>query len=98
MDWAVVIFTVISAGAYGIIFFFKAWMTQDPKPPFDNYKFGATLVVAVVIGLIAGIMGSPLTELDFLTQIAAYAGYIAMVETFLKAIFGKAWPTSYPES
>lgn len=101
MDWSVVIFTVFSAAVYGVIFFGKAWMTQDPKPPFDIYKFGATLVVAVIIGVITGLTGSPLTELDFLTQMAAYAGYVAIIETMLKAIFGRvgrAWPTSFPES
>lgn len=98
MDWSVVIFAVFSAAVYGIIFFFRAWMTQDPKPPFDTYKFGATLIVAMVIGIIAGIAGTPLTELDFLSQMAAYAGYVAMIETILKTIFGKAWPTSYPKS
>jgi len=98
MDWTVVIFTVFSAAIYGVIFFGKAWMTQDPKPPFDIYKFGATMVVAIIIGIIVGIAGMPLTELDFLTQMAAYAGYVAIVETILKTIFGKAWPTSFPES
>lgn len=98
MDWTTVALAVVGAAVYGIIFFFKAWMTQEPRPPFDTYKFGATLIVAIVIGVIAGMTGVPLSEADFLTQIVEYGFYVAMVETILKAIFGSIWPTQYPDS
>jgi len=97
MDWIIVIATVLSAAAYGIIFWWKARQTQDPPPPFDVYKFAATMVVAIIVGLIAVFSGQTLTEEYFLLQIGAYAGYVAMIETILKALFGEAWPTSFPE-
>lgn len=98
MDVTVVIATILSAAVYGIIFWWKARQGQDPPPPFDAYKFGATMVVALIIGTIAAFSGIKLSETDFLLQIGAYAGYVAMVETILKALLGKAWPTSFRDS
>jgi len=98
MDWTTVILAVIAAAIYGIIFFIKAWATTDPKPPFDPYKFGATLIVAVVVGFIAGVSGTSLTEAEFLIQMGAYAGYVAVLETLLKTLFQEKWPTKYPNS
>jgi len=100
MDWTVVIATVISAAVYGIIFWWKAQQTQDPPPPFDTYKFAATLFVAIIIGVISAFSGATFNEEYFLLQMGAYAGYVAMVETILKALvglLGKTWPTSYPK-
>lgn len=98
MDWTTVVFAVIAAAVYGIIFFAKAWLTMDPKPPFDPYKFGATLVVAIIVGLIAGMSGSTLTEAEFLIQMGAYAGYVAMLETLLKALLKGRWPAKFTYS
>lgn len=98
MDWSTVIFAILGAAVYGIIFFIKAWVSMDPKPPFDPYKFGATLIVSFIIGLIAGMTGVPLTEADFLVQMGAYAGYVAMLETLLKALIGAKWPAKYINS
>ena len=97
MDVTVVIATILSAAVYGIIFWWKARQGQDPPPPFDAYKFGATMVVALIVGIIAAFSGITLSETDFLLQMGAYAGYVAMVETILKALFGKVWPTSFPD-
>ncbi len=97
MDWTIVVFTVVSAIVYGSVFFVKAYMTTDPKPPFDRYKFTATLVVAAIIGVIAAFSGAILNEAELIAQLGQYAGYTAIVETLLKAIIGKAWPTSFPE-
>jgi len=101
MDWIVVIATVVSAVAYGIIFWWKARQTQDPPPLFDAYKFAATLLVAIAIGVISAFSGATFNEEYFLLQMGAYAGYVAMVETILKALvglLGRTWPTSFPES
>lgn len=98
MDWTIIVFTVISAAIYGGIFFIKAYLTTEPKPPFDTYKFMATLVVAIIIGVIATFSGATLNEAELIAQLGQYAGYTAIVETLLKALLGKAWPTSFPES
>lgn len=101
MDATVVIATMLSAIGYGLIYYWKAWQTQDPKPPFDTYKFTATLIVALLVGLIVAFSGKTLDEALFLAQMAEYGFYVAMVETILKAIFsliGKQWPTSFPTS
>ena len=98
VDYTVIIATILSAVAYGLIFFWKARQGQDPPPPFDAYKFGATMIVAIIIGVIAAFSGITLTEADLILQMGAYAGYVAMLETILKALFGKAWPTSFREA
>lgn len=98
MDWTIVILTVISAIVYGITFFIKTYLTTDPKPPFDTYKFTATLVVAAIIGVIAAFSGATINEAELIAQLGQYAGYTAIVETLLKAMIGKAWPTSFPET
>ena len=97
MDFTAVGIAVISAVVYALIFFAKARENApDPKPPFDTYKVLATIAVAIAVGFIAGMTGVPLTEADLLTQLGAYAGYIAMLETLLKALFPNSWPTSLP--
>lgn len=96
MDWIVVIATILSAAAYGIIFWWKARQTQTPPPPFDPYKFVSTLIVALIIGLIAAFSGQTLTEELFLLQIGSYAGYVAMIETILKALIPNRWPLTNP--
>ena len=99
MDSMLVLLTVVSAVVYGVIFFVKAYATSpDPKPPFDKKKFAATLIVAFIIGVIAGMTGVTLNEADLIAQLGQYAGYVAIIETLLKAFLGKAWPTSFPES
>ncbi len=98
VDNYVILATILSAAVYGLIFWWKARQGQDPPSPFDRYKFAATLVVALIIGIIAAFSGISLSETDFLLQMGAYAGYVAMVETILKALFGKAWPTSFREA
>ena len=98
VDYNVIIATIFSAVAYGLIFWWKARQGQDPPPPFDAYKFAATLGVALLIGVIAAFSGITLTEADLILQMGAYAGYVAMLETILKALFGKAWPTSFREA
>jgi len=97
MDWTIIVFAVISAAIYGGIFFIKAYLTTDPKPSFDTYKFIATLVVAATIGVIAALSGATLNEAELIAQLGQYAGYTAIVETLLKAFLGKMWPTSFPE-
>lgn len=98
MDIKIVLFTVIAAAIYGLIFFFKAWMTMTPKPPFDLYKFMATIGIAIVIGAIAAFTGVTLDEAAFLTQMAEYGFYVAMVETILKALLKGEWPAQFTNS
>ena len=96
MDWTVVIATMFSAAAYGLIFWWKARQTQEPPPPFDLYKFVSTLIVALIIGVISAFSGVTFTEEYFLLQMGAYAGYVAMIETILKALLPNIWPLKNP--
>lgn len=96
MDWTVVIATMLSAAGYGLVYWWKSRQTQTPPPPFDAYKFAATMGIALVIGLISAFTGATFNEAIFLQQMAEYGFYVAIVETILKALFGKAWPTSLP--
>ena len=99
MDWSVVSITVLSAIAYGLIFFAKAYMTKEPKPPFDPYKFLATMAVALLIGIVFAFNGTIFNEAAFLSQMMEWGFYVAMIETILKALvgaLGKQWPTSFP--
>ena len=81
---------VISAILYAGSAFMKKNFDHDNPQSFDVTKFVSTLVVSVVIAvsmLAAGIY--TISETDITTQIALYAGLVALVENTLKAVYRK---------
>lgn len=83
-----VVYAVIAAIAYSASFYLKNHTSTSES--FDPIKFCATLIVGIGISVLMLLSNVPLTEQDFTTQIVAYAGMIAIVETLLKALIKPA--------
>ncbi len=102
MDWSNIVIAMVAAMGFAISGFWKNWLgAPDPKPPFDYYKFAATIVVGVGIGLVGAFTGIVITEQYVIAQVLSYVAVATLVENFLKGIvraLGKQWPTLYPHS
>jgi len=88
MDYLTVVYAVAAAVTYSASFYIKN--RQSTGEPFDPPKFTATLIVGLIIGIVAMLTGSPLTEQDVITQLIAYAGLVTFIETWLKTLI-RAW-------
>jgi len=88
MDYLTIVYAVAAALAYSASFYLKN--NQSTGEPFDQAKFAATLIVGFIIGVVATLTGSPLTEQDVITQLIAYAGLVTFIETWLKTLI-RAW-------
>ena len=84
MDYLTIVYAVAAAVAYSASFYLKNRQSTDE--PFDPAKFAATLIVGLIIGIVAMLTGSPLTEQDVITQLIAYAGLVTFIETWLKTL------------
>lgn len=78
-----VILSVGSALVYSLVFYAKN-RSDDPTEDFNFYKLGGTLLVGAVIGAGYGISGVDFSQAELSTQIAAYSGSVAIVETLVK--------------
>lgn len=81
-----VILSAIAAAVYSFVFFAKA-KAKDPEEPFNPFKLAATIVVGVIVGVIYSVMGVDFTQQDISTQLTAYAGTVAVLESIMKAIW-----------
>jgi len=84
MDYLTIVYAVAAAVAYSASFYLKN--RTSTNEPFDSIKFFATLIVGIGISLLMLLSHVPLTEQDVFTQLVAYAGMIALVETLLKSV------------
>jgi len=84
MDYLTIVYAVAAAVAYSASFYLKN--RTSTNEPFDPIKFFATLIVGIGISLLMLLSHVPLTEQDVFTQLVAYAGLIAIVETLLKSM------------
>lgn len=86
------ILAIVSAILYAGSAFMKKNFDHDNPQSFDVTKFTSTLVVAAVIAVTMITTGiTTITEADIATQLAAYAGLIAVIESVLKAIYRKVY-------
>ena len=92
MDYLTVVYAVAAALAYSASFYLKN--RTSANEPFDPIKFFATLIVGIGISLLMLFSHVPLTEQDVFTQLVAYAGMIALVETLLKSVIQPSVKTS----
>jgi len=90
MDVSAIILATLAGAGYGVLFYVKA--QQSSGETFDYWKFGATVLLAALIGTAMGVSGMPVTQATVEVQIAAYVGYVVVLETVLKLI----WRTVYP--
>jgi len=90
MDYLTLVYALIAAIVYAASFYIKNRQTSGE--PFDPAKFTATLIVGLIIGIVALLTGSTLTEMDMVTQLIAYAGLVTLIETWLKTLIrGAGW-------
>ena len=94
MEISAITLAAIAGAGYGVLFYVKA--RQSSEEEFDYWKFGATVLLAALIGIAMGTAGMPVTQATVEVQIAAYVGYIVVLETTLKLIWRKLYPPEVP--
>ena len=83
-------YAVIAAIMYAGSMFVKKQAGSENPQDFDAIKFVSTLVVSAVIAVTMVFAGvTVITEADVATQLAAYAGLIAVIENVLKLAYRK---------
>lgn len=85
-----IVLAIVSAILYAGSAFMKKNFNHDNPQSFDTTKFASTLLVSAVIAvsmIAAGI--NTVTEADIATQLALYAGMVALVENVIKAVYRK---------
>jgi len=90
MDVYAIILAMIAGAGYGVLFYVKAH--QNSGEEFDYWKFGATVLLAALIGVAMGAAGMPVTQASLEVQLAAYVGYVVVLETVLKLIWRNVFP------
>ena len=84
MDLPTVAYALIAAVVYAASFYLKNHVATSET--FDLEKFAATLLVALIIGTVSALTGSPLTEEDVIMQLISYAGLVALIESWIKTL------------
>ena len=94
MDVSTIVLAMLAGAGYGVLFFVKA--QQNSGEEFDYWKFGATVLLAAIIGVAMGAVGMPVTQVALEVQLAAYVGYVVVLETVLKLIWRKIYLPEVP--
>ncbi len=94
MDVSTIVLAMLAGAGYGILFFVKA--QQNSGEEFDYWKFGATVLLSAIIGVAMGAVGMPVTQVALEVQLAAYVGYVVVLETVLKLIWRKIYLPEVP--
>jgi Kef-type K+ transport system membrane component KefB len=89
MDYIVVLYAIIAALGYALVFYAKTWAQTQPPEAFNYTKFGATLILGCAVGVALAVTGNPITKEAIETQLLAYGAVTALVETILKTILSK---------
>lgn len=90
MDISSIFLAMLAGAGYGVLFYVKA--QQSSGEEFNYGKFGATVLLAAIIGIAMGAVGMPVTHVTLDLQLAAYIGYIVVLENVLKLIWRKLYP------
>lgn len=77
---------IVAGSIYGFAWYARQRYGKDVerRKPFNPYKLGATLVLAAVVGGAAGASGASVSAGTIETQLASYAGAVAVLEAVLK--------------
>ena len=94
MDISAIILSAIAGAVYGGLFYFKA--RQSSGEDFNYGQFGATILLAAIIGIAMVAAGMPVTQATIEVQIGVYLGYIVVLETLLKLIWRKLCTPEVP--
>ena len=94
MDISSIILAAVAGALYGVLFYVKA--QQKSGEDFDYWKFGATVLLSAIIGVVMGAAGLPVTQATVELQIAAYVGYVVVLETLMKVTWRQLYPPEVP--
>ena len=86
-----VLLAVLSGIIYGGLFYWKNTIGEDPEA-FNWIKFTATLVVAAIVGGVAGATGNVVTQTTVDLQVAAYGFYVIILDQILKIVYKSLYP------
>lgn len=86
----------ISAAGYSFTFYIKK-RTKDDPDTFDPYKLAATIIMGIAVGISMELAGVDFGQADISSQIATYAGTVALLETVLKSVY-RQFLSGYIES
>ena len=78
----------IAAAMYASIWYMRA---RQKGEDFDYEKYFSTVIVGFGIGFSLGLAGDLVTFTTVESQLAGYAGMVAMVEGVLKVLKAKFW-------
>jgi len=77
-----ILIAMVAAAVFAVSGYLKSVKTED----FEIRKFVPTIAVGAILGAITYAIGSPVTELGVMEQVAAYIGMIVLLENVLKAL------------
>jgi len=86
VDIATVATSILAAVVYAASMYLKKNLSDNPQS-FDPLKFLSTVIVGAIVGIVMCQSGTQVTEQDFETQLATYAGLVAVVENVLKILY-----------
>lgn len=85
-DFAAVFNAVVIAAVYSFLHYLSKHPTGFQKENFKPFKFGATILVGVGVGVSFALAGSPLSQESIEAQLVAYSGTVVFVERVLKLL------------
>lgn len=94
MDISSIVLAMLAGAGYGVLFYVKA--QQNTGEEFKYSKLGATVLLAAIIGGAMGAANMPVTHVTLDLQLAAYIGYVVVLETLLKLVWRKIYPPEVP--
>jgi len=77
-----IIYAVVAA----IVFALSGYLKSAKDEEFDATKFGATILVGALVGVVLYVKGAAITEEAVATQFAAYAGIVVILQNGIKAV------------
>lgn len=80
-----IVLAIIAAVMYAGTQFVKKWPTDKPEE-FDWYKFGATVGLGLVIGIISASRGIVPDQTSVELQLGLYAGATVIIENAIKIV------------
>lgn len=83
---AILVAVVVSAG-YALLGYAKNVGTD-----FDLEKYGATVILGTIIGVILYSSGTPITEAVVVELMAVHVGLLCIIENGLKALYRRVRP------
>lgn len=75
-----------SGALYSFVFYAKKRAGKSPQD-FDPFKLVSTVIIGMVVGIGLQLSGTNLTQEAVSSQVAVYAGTVALLESLLKTVY-----------